>query len=176
MYKFIKRQSEMLLIHSASLKFISRVNACCRLYLVAIMAGVLCLGGLAGHAQGQQQPQPSPTPAAGNQQQQPSNAPAEAGGPEGDIGPIAVPKRPDEPPKKVDGLDNFSLHVNSQLVTLDVGVMTKDGVFIPGLKKDYFRVLEDNVPQTISSFTQIQAPITAVMLVEFSNNQYFYNF
>src|SRR6185312_8574885 len=110
MYKFIKRQSEMLLIHSASLKFISRVNACCRLYLVAIMAGVLCLGGLAGHAQGQQQPQPS-------------NAPAEAGGPEGDIGPIAVPKKPDEPPKKeeapphpkkVDGLDNISMHVNSQ--------------------------------------------------------------
>lgn len=175
----------MLLIHSASLKFISRVNACCHLYLVAILAGVLCLGELAGHAQGQQQPQPSPTPAAGNQQQQPSNAPAEAGGPEGDIGPIAVPKKPDEPPKKeeapphpkkVDGLDNFSMHVNSQLVTLDVGVMTKDGVFIPGLKKDYFRVLEDNVPQTISSFTQIQAPITAVMLVEFSNNQYFYSF
>ncbi|HEY2234909.1 MAG TPA: VWA domain-containing protein, partial [Candidatus Angelobacter sp.] len=64
----------------------------------------------------------------------------------------------------------------SQLVTVDVGVLSKDGAFIPGLKKEYFRVLEDNVPQTISSFNQIQAPITAVMLVEFSNNQYFYSF
>jgi VWFA-related protein len=36
--------------------------------------------------------------------------------------------------------------------------------------------LEDNVPQTITSFSQIQAPITAVLLVEFSNNQYFYSF
>jgi VWFA-related protein len=36
--------------------------------------------------------------------------------------------------------------------------------------------MEDNVPQTITSFNQIQAPITAVLLVEFSNNQYFYSF
>ena len=97
---------------------------------------------------------------------------------------LPCPKKPKNPPKddapkapkKVDGLDNFSMRVSSQLVTVDVGVLSKDGVFIPGLKKEYFRVLEDNVPQTISSFSQIQAPITAVMLVEFSNNQYFYNF
>ena len=68
------------------------------------------------------------------------------------------------------------MRVASQLVTVDVGVLSKDGAFIPGLKKEYFRVLEDNVPQTITNFTQIQAPITAVMLVEFSNNQYFYSF
>ena len=50
------------------------------------------------------------------------------------------------------------MRVASQLVTLDVGVLSKDGTFIPGLKKEYFRVLEDNVPQTITSFNQIQAP------------------
>jgi len=89
-----------------------------------------------------------------------------------------APKKDEAPktPKKVEGLDNFSMRVASQLVTLDVGVLSKDGSFIPNLKKEYFRVLEDNVPQTITSFNQIQAPITAVMLVEFSNNQYFYSF
>jgi VWFA-related protein len=128
---------------------------------------------------GQAQASPTATPTPG------TNAPAEAGGPQGDIGPIAVPKKKDAPPpkddapkapRKVEGLDNFSMRVASQLVTLDVGVLSKEGVFIPGLKKEYFRVLEDNVPQTISSFNQIQAPITAVVLVEFSNNQYFYSF
>src|SRR5262249_33204082 len=135
-------------------------------------------GELAGQTQSQQpQASPTATPSA--------NAPADGGGPSGDIGPIAVPKKKTEEPKKeeapphpkkVEGLDNFSMKVSSQLVTLDVGVMTKNGVFIPGLKKEHFRVLEDNVPQTIVSFNQIQAPITAVLLVEFSNNQYFYSF
>jgi VWFA-related protein len=96
-----------------------------------------------------------------------------------------VPKKKDEAPKKeepaptpkkVEGLDNFSMSIRSQLVTVDVGVLAKDGQFIPGLKKEYFKVLEDGVPQTITSFSQIQAPITAVMLVEFNNNQYFYSF
>src|SRR4029077_15790833 len=84
------------------------------------------------------------------------------------------PKKDDTPkgPKKVEGLDNFSMRVASQLVTLDVGVLAKDGTFIPGLKQQYFRVLEDGVPQKITAFNQTQAPITAVMLVEFANNFY----
>jgi VWFA-related protein len=143
-----------------------------------LLSGLVWLGAQAGYAQNQQnQPSPTPTPSA--------NAPAEAGGPSGDIGPIAVPKKKDEPakkeepaptPKKVEGLDNFSMSIRSQLVTVDVGVLAKDGQFIPGLKKEYFKVFEDGVPQTITSFSQIQAPITAVMLVEFNNNQYFYSF
>jgi VWFA-related protein len=167
----------MLLIHAALSLRISRVNPRWRLFAGPVLACIIWLGGQFGYGQSQQ-PQPSPTPAP--------NAPAEAGGPQGDIGPIAVPRKKEEPPKKdeapahpkkVAGLDdNFSMRVASQLVTLDVGVLAKDGMFIPGLKKEYFRVLEDGVPQTITSFNQSQAPITAVMLVEFSNMQYFYNF
>jgi VWFA-related protein len=169
----------MFLIHRPSCLTVSRVNPCLR-FLALALAGFLWLGAQPGYAQNQQtQPSPTPTPTPA------SNAPAEAGGPQGDIGPIAVPKKKEEPPKKedvpkgpkkVEGLDNFSMRVASQLVTLDVGVLSKDGTFIPNLKKEYFRVLEDGVPQKISSFTQTEAPITAVMLVEFANNQYFYNF
>jgi VWFA-related protein len=176
----------MFLIHAVKSVRISKVNACLRflaaLTLVAILWAAPAAQAQNGQGQSNQpQASPSPTPSA----QQPTNAPAEAGGPQGDIGPIAVPKKKEEAPKKdeapkapkkVEGLDNFSMRVASQLVTLDVGVLSKDGSFIPGLKKEYFRVLEDNVPQTITSFNQIQAPITAVMLVEFSNNQYFYSF
>ena len=176
----------MFLIQTALLLRISRVNPCCRFIIALAVACFMLLQTQAGQAQGQQtQSNPTPTPSAQQPNQQQSNQPAEAGGPQGDIGPIAVPKKKEEPPKKddtpkgpkkVEGLDNFSMRVASQLVTLDVGVMSKDGTFIPGLKKEYFRVLEDGVPQTITSFTQTQAPITAVMLVEFSNNQYFYSF
>jgi VWFA-related protein len=161
----------MLLIQKALSRKVSRAGSC-----GLVLALAFLLWGQTGMAQ-DQQPKPSPTPAP--------NAPAEAGGPQGDIGPIAVPKKKEEPPKKeepaerpkkVDGMGDFSMRVSSQLVTLDVGVLSKDGGFIPGLKKEYFRVLEDGVPQTVTSFNQIQAPITAVMLVEFSNNQYFYSF
>jgi VWFA-related protein len=166
----------MFLIQKALSLNSSRVNPCCRWLRVLILAGLTALGAQAAMAQNQQ-PTPSPTPAP--------NAPAEAGGPQGDIGPIAVPRKKEEPakkeappehPKKVEGLDNFSMRVSSQLVNVDVGVLSKDGSFIPDLKKEYFKIYEDGVPQTITSFTQTQAPITAVMLVEFSNNQYFYNF
>lgn len=55
------------------------------------------------------------------------------------------------------------------LVTLDVSVLTKDQhQFVPGLKKDNFKVFEDGVEQNVSQFGQTgEAPITAVLLVEF---------
>jgi len=168
----------MCLIQKALSLINSRVNPCCRGLAGMILSGLVLLGAQAGYSQSQQnQATPTPTPSA--------NAPADAGGPTGDIGPIAVPKKKEEPakkeqpaptPKKVEGLDNFSMTIRSQLVNVDVGVLAKDGTFIPGLKKEYFKIYEDGVPQTITSFSQIQAPITAVMLVEFNNNQYFYNF
>src|SRR5438552_253908 len=108
-------------------------------------------------------------------QQNPSS-----GGPQGDIGPIAVPKKkteekPPEKPEKVKnpaGLEDFSLRVNVPLVSVDVSVLTKDGQFIPGLKRGNFRVIEDGVPQTVANFNVTEAPITAVLLVEFANTNY----
>src|SRR5207245_5726434 len=132
---------QMFLIQKALSRKVSRAGSC-----GLVLALVFAWGAQAGIAQNQQ-PQPSPTPAP--------NAPAEAGGPQGDIGPIAVPKKKEEPPKKeapadrprkIEGQGDFSMRVASQLVTLDVGVLAKDGGgFIPGLKKEYFRVLEDGV-------------------------------
>ncbi len=103
--------------------------------------------------------------------------PAEAGGPTGDIGPIVVPKKKEEPPpepvkrKPPEGLADYSMRVDVPLVSLDVMVMSKDG-FIPGLKKENFRVLEDGVPQKVTAFNQSEAPITAVLVVEFAHTNY----
>jgi VWFA-related protein len=100
--------------------------------------------------------------------------PAEAGGPAGDIGPIAVPKKKEEPlpepPKRKppEGLADYSMRVDVPLVNVDVMVMTKNGFFVPGLKQENFRILEDGVPQKVTSFSQSEAPITAVLLVEFA--------
>jgi VWFA-related protein len=115
------------------------------------------------------------------QQQKPGQqqAPPEAGGPQGDIGPIAIPKKKDEPPpppppspKAPEGMPNYSLTVDVPLVSVDAMVLTKDGQFVPGIPKGNFKILEDGVPQQIINFGQTQAPITAVLLVEFSNSNY----
>lgn len=119
------------------------------------------------------------------QQQNPNQqqAPPEAGGPVGDTGPYAIPKKAEQPPppppptskpKNVEGMPDYSIHVDVPLVSLDVGVMTKNGQFIPGLKKDNFRISEDGVQQNISSFNQKEAPITAVLLIEFASTNYNY--
>ncbi|MFB3915903.1 MAG: VWA domain-containing protein [Terriglobales bacterium] len=106
---------------------------------------------------------------------------AEAGGPAGDVGPYSLPKKKAEeppsppapkPPKNPPELQGFSITRDVPLVNVDIMVTTSNGQFIPGLKKDNFRILEDGVPQTISNFSQSEAPITAVLLVEFAATNY----
>ncbi len=57
-------------------------------------------------------------------------------------------------------------------MNVDVLVTTKNGQFVPGLKKDNFRLFEDGSQQQISNFNVSQAPITAVLLVEFASTNY----
>src|SRR5689334_2143209 len=96
------------------------------LLLVALVLYVVTPGFLRAQNQPQQQPSPSP-----QQQQNQQNTTPSAGGPEGDIGPIAIPKKGEpepkkeeapKPPKKDEAMPNFSLKVNVPLVTLNVGV------------------------------------------------------
>jgi VWFA-related protein len=107
--------------------------------------------------------------------------PAEAGGPTDNVGPYAIPKKktdappPPPPPaaaSKVEGMPDYSIKVNVPLVNVDVLVTSKSGQFIPGLKKDNFRIFEDGSEQQITNFSVAQAPITAVLLVEFASTNY----
>ncbi|MGA7380353.1 MAG: VWA domain-containing protein [Terriglobales bacterium] len=113
-------------------------------------------------------------PPAGNGPQ--SQAPPESGGPQGDVGPYAIPKKKEEPPppppvkpKKIEGMGDYSIQISVPLVDVPVIVTTKDGQFISSLKKENFKVYEDGVQQTISNFSISDAPITAVLLVEFAD-------
>jgi hypothetical protein len=90
----------------------------------------------------------------------------------------AAPDSTDEPkiPSKFtkkdkdvpEGLPTFRSDVTT--VQLDVAVMGNKGRFIPSIPKENFRVLEDNVPQQLSTFTTSnEAPMTIAMVIEFSN-------
>jgi len=120
-------------------------------------------------------------PLVGQDQSQSPNGqqtpPPEAGGPQTDVGPYAIPKKKDEPPppppptrpKKIEGMPDYSIQVNVPLVDVPVSVVTKDGQFVSTLQKENFRVFEDGVEQKVTGFNISDAPITAVLLVEFAN-------
>jgi VWFA-related protein len=121
----------------------------------------------------------SPTTQTPNAQQNPNQqeVPPEAGGPNNDTGPYAIPKKgeseppppPPERPKKVEGMPDYSIRVDVPLVTVPVMVTTKNGQFISTLKKENFQVFEDGTKQNIADFKVEDAPITAVMLIEFAS-------
>ncbi len=126
-----------------------------------------------------QQGKPAPPPAA---------QPDDQTGPTTDNGPIILKKKkeptdaeptpppaPAEPKVKNPNGETFSLRVDVPIVNLDVNVLLdKTHQFVPGLKAPNFQVLEDGVPQQITSVRTAQTPITAVMLLEFAANSYYF--
>jgi VWFA-related protein len=126
-----------------------------------------------------QTPQPAPQP-------QDQTAPA-AGGPAGDNGAIALPKKKENPAdvappapaapkfKNPPGMGNYSIRVDVPEVTVDVGVLLdKTGQFVPGLKPDNFKVYENGVEQKVIGFKRVEAPITALLLCEFASTNYYF--
>jgi VWFA-related protein len=91
--------------------------------------------------------------------------PQNASPPQANPAPGPKPAAPQQKPQE--GGVTISLEV--PVVTLDVVATTSNGDIITGLKKENFRVLEDGVPQTITNFSPGDAPITMVVLLEWSN-------
>jgi VWFA-related protein len=66
-----------------------------------------------------------------------------------------------------------TIAIEVPVVTLDVIATTSHGDLLTGLKKENFRIIDDGAPQTISNFGTSDAPITIVMLMEFSSRGYY---
>ena len=124
-----------------------------RTFSYALMSFPLALALLAsaGNAPAQQQQQPPPP----NQQQTQSQQSQQ-------------PKQ--QPP------GGFSISVTVPVVSVDVVVTDNEGNYLSGLKKENFRVLEDGQTQTITNFGPTDAPITMVMLLEFSQRGWYANY
>jgi VWFA-related protein len=125
------------------------------------------------------------TPPPPQQQTKPTPPPPDDAGPATDNGSIVLKKKKeaDEPPPpaapaapkvKNPNNDTYSLRVDVPIVNIDANVvLDKTHQFVPGLKAENFLILEDGVPQTITSVRVAQTPITAVMLLEFAANSYY---
>lgn len=162
------------------MRFLARWIVAFRTVALVACVAAASVGSYPLHAQ-----QTSPTPPAAGQttptpddQQTPSQ-----GGPTGDNGAIAIPKKkeaPAPPPapaepviKSPPQLQNYSIRVNVPVVTVNVGVLLeKTHQFVPNLQEANFLVYEDGKPQKITHFSRTQAPITAVLLLEFAATNY----
>ena len=127
-------------------------------------------------------------PASPSAQQQQKPAPPattdDSAGPDTGADGIVLPKKntDDTPPpapaeEKVKNPNNetFSMRVDVPIVNLDVNVLLdKTHQFVPGLKPDNFLVVEDGVEQKVQSVRLTKTPITAVMLLEFASNSYWF--
>jgi VWFA-related protein len=83
--------------------------------------------------------------------------------------PAAPAQKPATPQQQKPQDSGVTISVEVPVVTLDVVAATQNGDIIPGLKKENFRVLEDGQPQQITNFAPTDAPITMVVILEFSN-------
>jgi VWFA-related protein len=92
----------------------------------------------------------------------------QSGAPPALSNPNPTPPPKAAPPQQKPGESGVTISVEVPVVTLDVVATTTNGDVIPGLKKENFRILEDGVPQSITNFAPTDAPITMVVLMEFS--------
>lgn len=78
------------------------------------------------------------------------------------------------PAQEQPGTPAAEFSVEASLVSVNAVVTDEDGRVISGLKKENFRVLDNGTPQQILHFSPSTAPITIVMLLEYSSSAYQY--
>ena len=70
----------------------------------------------------------------------------------------------------VDGGNPAVFKVNVEIVYVPISVSDSLGRYVTGLKKEYFRVFEDKVEQTIIGFMQEEAPISVGIVFDVSSS------
>jgi Ca-activated chloride channel homolog len=71
------------------------------------------------------------------------------------------------PPGKPDD-ENEVIKVETNLVTMPVSVLDRDGRFISGLQQRDFQIFENGVQQKIDYFQSVEQPFTVVLLIDVS--------
>ncbi len=97
---------------------------------------------------------------------------------EGPQQPAPAQSEPVKPPSGSQGnqtqqpaapLPQVSISSESNLVNVDAVVTDQDGNLVTGLKRENFRILDEGQPQQVTNFSPTDAPITIVILLEYSS-------
>jgi VWFA-related protein len=130
-----------------------RVKSWLRIILMGALIVGLGIPSDAWTALAQQEGPQSPSP---NREPAPPAAPV----PGQSQGQAPASQQPPQP--------QIAISVQSNIVNVDAVVTDQDGNLVTGLKKENFRILDDGQRQQVANFAPTEAPITIVMLMEFS--------
>ena len=75
------------------------------------------------------------------------------------------------PPEEVDAGD--IIRVETTLVTVPVSVMDRDGRYVPNLRKEDFRIWEDEVEHEVAFFASVDKPFSVVLMLDTSPSTQF---
>ena len=71
------------------------------------------------------------------------------------------------------GSDDEIIRVETNLVTMPVSVLDRDGRFISGLQQRDFKIFENGVEQKLDYFQSVEQPFTVVLLIDVSPSTQF---
>lgn len=77
------------------------------------------------------------------------------------------------PPPQPMGDSDEEIRVETNLVTMPVSVLDRDGRFISGLQQRDFQILENGVNQKIEYFQSVEQPFTVVLMIDVSPSTQF---
>ncbi len=126
--------------------------------LMGALIAALVIPGTAWTARAQQEGPQQPA----SQQPEPVTPPTSTNG--------GQQKGQQQPPSQ----PTTSISVQSTLVDVDAVVTDQDGNLVTGLQKENFRVFDNGQPQQIANFAPTEAPLTTVILLEYSARFYGY--
>ena len=148
-------------------------------FALALTAISLLIAGASSAQQPDSRPRQTGAPAA-TPPPQPTATPVEQTAPGRRIAPqlgapppapILKPKpTPPPDPNSAEITEGERLTINTELVTLHVRVIDRNNHPINNIRKDDFKVLEDNVPQPIFSFTEEEVPVIYGLAVDTSGS------
>lgn len=69
--------------------------------------------------------------------------------------------------------DDGVIKVETNLVTMPVSVLDRDGRFISGLKQSDFRIYDNGVEQKVDYFQSVEQPFTVILLIDVSPSTQF---
>jgi Ca-activated chloride channel family protein len=84
--------------------------------------------------------------------------------------PMPKPKLKDQEPQGQEVSEDEKITIDTSLVRLNVRVIDRQNRPVSDVRQDEFRVFEDGVPQTISSFTKEEVPISYGLVIDNSGS------
>lgn len=77
-------------------------------------------------------------------------------------------QNPDDPDIIGDDGETGTIKVQTNLVTMPVSVLDRDGRFISGLRQQDFKIFENGIEQKVDYFQSVEQPFTVVLLIDVS--------